>query len=361
MTIRVKLTLWYAAVLFASLLLLGIILYHEWVIEPRREHNRYAVFTKDAIEDLVGDILWCAIPAGFLGLGGGWVLMRKVLKPVTALTDAAEQINETNLKVRLAQSGNGDELDRLTGVFNSMTSRLDESFHRIREFTLSASHELKTPLTIIRGELETALTEGELTERQRHRMLDELDEIDRLAKIVDGLTTLTKADAGLIKLKQEPVRLDELLRDTFADGQMLARPHDVQLTLEACEVATLCGDNYRLRQVLLNLMDNAVKYNRPGGFVSVALRVHGDFAELTVSNTGDGIAPDLLPRLFDPFFRGDAAHNRTVDGCGLGLSIARWISTAHGGTLTIISLPGEMTVATLRLPISQQLAVAHSN
>jgi signal transduction histidine kinase len=132
---------------------------------------------------------------------------------------------------------------------------------------------------------------------------------------------------------------------------VLARPYKVDVTLESCEKATVSGDNYRLRQVLLNLMDNAVKYNQEDGSVTFTLQVQGDSAELSIRNTGPGIAPELASQLFDPFFRGDAAHNRTVDGCGLGLAIARWIVTAHHGTLTIASQPGGMTVATLQLPV----------
>lgn len=351
MTIRAKLTLWYAGAFSASLLLLAILLYDEWVLEPAREHRSYVEGGKHAWREITRDLLWCAVPAAFLGLGGGWWLMRKALAPVAAITKAAEEVSEVHLKVRLPQSGNGDELDRLTGVFNSMIARLDSSFSRIREFTLSASHELKTPLTIIRGEIETALIEEKMTEPQRERLLDELDEIDRLAKIVDGLTTLTKADAGLLELKQEPVRLDELVEDVYADGLVLARPHDVTVTIAQCEPVRVLGDNYRLRQVLLNLIDNAVKHNRPKGSVIIALKTEGGMAELAVSNTGPGIAPELLPFIFDPFFRGDSAHSRSVEGCGLGLSIARWIVIAHGGSLTIASEPQELTTARLRLPI----------
>ena len=349
MTIRVKFTLWYAGVLLTALLLSAVLLYQEWVIEPTQKHGAEA-HSMEAIVDSLQDAVCATIPAAIVGLAGGWWLMRKTLTPITLLTRAGEQIEENNLKVRLPRSGNGDELDRLTGVFNSMTARLDDSFNRIREFTLRASHELKTPLTIISGELETALAEEDMTEPQRNRLLDELDEIDRLTKIVDGLTTLTKADAGLIQLQREPVQLDELVRDTYADGLVLARPYKVEVTLESCEMVTVSGDNYRLRQVLLNLMDNAVKYNQEDGSVTLALRVQGDFAELTIRNTGPSIAPEQASQLFDPFFRGDAAHNRSVDGCGLGLSIVRWIVTAHGGTLAISSQPGEITAAALRLP-----------
>ena len=308
MTIRVKLTLWYACMLFASLMLCGALLYHEWVMEPQRAHKQ----EEDQLSDLFQDALLCAIPASVLGLGGGWWLMRRALAPVAALTEAAERVNENNLNLQLPRSGNGDEFDRLTGVFNEMTARLADSFHRIREFTLRASHELKTPLTVMRGELEIALDEATVNTKQRESLLSELDEIERLTKIVDGLTLLTKADAGLVALKQEPVRLDELMRDIFADGQVLARPCDVNINLDTCEETTVIGDNYRLRQVFLNLVDNAIKYNQVGGSVMIMLQHAGKFAELTVTNTGIGVPPESMSRVFDPFYRVDAAHSRTL-------------------------------------------------
>src|SRR5437660_192624 len=139
------------------------------------------------------------------------------MAPVAAITDAASRINESNLNTQLPRTGNGDELDRLTEVFNAMTARLDNSFNRIREFTLHASHELKTPLTVMHGELETALRDGSDSTHNRENLLSQLDEVQRLTKIVDGLSLLTKADAGQITLKREPVRLDELVRDSLAD------------------------------------------------------------------------------------------------------------------------------------------------
>jgi signal transduction histidine kinase len=177
-----------------------------------------------------------------------------------------------------------------------------------------------------------------------------LDEIQRLTQIVDGLTLLTKADAGQVALAREPVRLDELVREAYADAQSLARPRGVQVNLAVCESVTVTGDRRRLRQLLLNLTDNAIKYNVPGGTVALALRRRDGTAELAVTNTGPGIPADVLPRVFEPFFRGDPSHSKEVDGCGLGLSIARWIATAHGGDLRLTSAPGRETVATLRLP-----------
>jgi signal transduction histidine kinase len=277
--------------------------------------------------------------------------MRKALAPVVALSQAAERINEHNLGERLARTGNGDELDRLTEVFNSMTERLKQSFTRMREFTLHASHELKTPLTVIHGELETALRDARLAGTERERLESELDEIQRLTKIVDGLTLLTKAGAGQITLARESVRLDELVREACADAQSLARPYNVQISLGACDEVAVTGDRHRLRQLLLNLTDNSIKYNRPNGTVQLALRRTGEAAELTISNTGPGISSEILPRIFEPFFRGDASHSHAVDGCGLGLSIAHWIATAHGGKIQITSEPGKLTTATVRVPL----------
>ncbi len=281
-------------------------------------------------------------------------MMRKALAPVAALTEAAGRINEHNLAERLPRSGNGDELDRLTEVFNAMTERLEQSFMRIREFTLHASHELKTPLTVMRGELETSLQEETLTAAQRERVASELDELQRLTIIVDGLTLLTKADAGLITLALTPLAFDELVRDSFADAQLLAQASGLGVELTVCEKASVRGDAHRLRQLLLNLADNAVKYNQPGGLVTMALRRAGDSAEFTIANTGPGIPAEALPRVFDRFFRGDPAHGKDVDGCGLGLSIAQWIVSVHNGTIRIESVPSKLTTVTVRLPLVQE-------
>jgi signal transduction histidine kinase len=268
------------------------------------------------------------------------------------LTQAAQRINERNLHERLPRTRNGDELDRLTEVFNGMLARLDDSFTRIREFTLHASHELKTPLTVLRGETETALREETLTSAQRDLFASQLDELGRLAHIVDGLALLAKADAGLVPLTLTPLRLDELVRDNFADAQILAHASGVQVELTACESLSVRGDQHRLRQLLLNLADNAIKYNQPRGWVKMALQRSGESAEFMITNTGPGISPVSLPRVFDRFFRGDPAHSNTVDGTGLGLSIAQWIVSAHHGSIQIASTPAKQTTVTVRLPLA---------
>jgi signal transduction histidine kinase len=276
--------------------------------------------------------------------------MKKSLAPVAGLTLAAEKISAHNLSERLPRTGTGDELDRLTEVFNGMLARLDDSFNRIREFTLHASHELKTPLTILCGEIETALRDEPLSPAERERFVSQHDELRRLARIVDGLTLLAKADAGQVTLKLETLRFDELVREAHDDAEILAEPQGIKVQLEICEEVALSGDRHRLRQLLLNLADNAVKYNQPHGRVTMNLHWINGVAEFTIANTGPGIPAESLPRVFDRFYRGDPAHSNQVDGCGLGLSIAKWIVAAHHGTIQVESAPGQLTSVTVRLP-----------
>ncbi|HVY69014.1 MAG TPA: HAMP domain-containing sensor histidine kinase [Verrucomicrobiae bacterium] len=353
MTIRARLTVWYAVFLTGSALLLAAFSYHEFIEE--KEAAEAAPSTPIPFGHSFDRIIQISFAWGgialVLGLAGGWWLTRKALLPIATLTDAATKLHEGNLHGQLPVRGNGDELDRLTEVFNAMTARLDQSFQRVREFTLHASHELKTPLTVMRGELESALRDESLPGIQRERVLSQLDEVARLTQIVDGLTLLTKADAGQVQLESKPVRLDELVHDAFADAQILARPWRVNVTLGACPATTIQGDRHRLRQMLLNLTDNAVKYNRAEGTVGIDLRQENSRAILTVANSGPGIPREIQERVFDRFFRGDSAHSHTVEGCGLGLSISRWIARAHGGEISLVSEPSLQTVVTVQLPL----------
>ncbi len=355
MTIRTRLTLWNAGVLLVSILLITGLSLEEL-------HERHASGTRrfrKGLEEIVEMVLWVSIPTALLSVGGGWWLMRKALEPVAALTHAAEHRNEDNLAEQIPRTANGDELDRLIEVLNAMSARLNNSFTRIREFTLHASHELKTPLTILCGETEIELRDDSLTPAQRERAASHLDELRRLSRIVDGLTLLTKADAGLVTLSFAAVQMDELVVEIFADAQILAEPSAISVELGEHEKLSVRGDAHRLRQLLLNLVDNAVKYNQPGGWVIMALQRSGKTAEFTITNSGAGISPEVLPRVFDRFYRGDPAHSYLVEGCGLGLCIAKWIATAHHGSIQITSQPRKSTTVTVCLPLNGETHVKH--
>ena len=352
MTIRRRLTVWYGAVFLASIFLMASVMYYELVIE--RQATVAAGRPKEPIEEEVAEvILFYGIPSALAIVVGGWWLMGRALAPLDRLARAAERIHADNLREPLPRTGNGDEADRLSEVLNAMMVRLDESFARVRDFTLHASHELKTPLTLMRTELEMAFHEHPLTPAQHELFANQLDEIQRLTKIVESLAFLAKADAGQVSLAQAPVRLDELVRDSFTDAQMLAASQRLEVSLAVCDAATVRGDRHRLRQLLLNLTDNAVKYAEPQGRVTMALVRNGASVELQIANTGPGIAPEKLPRVFDRFFRGDDAHSRAVEGSGLGLSIAQWIVQTHGGEIRITSEPQKLTTVAVRLPLME--------
>lgn len=359
MTIRMRLTLWYSGMLLASLLLMGGVLYYELVYEPRAEVPAHE---SEKTSKKMADILFLyGAPTLALLLVGGWFLMRRTLAPVAALTEAAERVDPDNLRERLPRPGNGDELDRLTRVFNEMLARLDDSFRRIRQFTLHASHELKTPLTILHGEIETLQRDTRATPQQREALAGMLDEIQRLARIVDDLSLLTKAGAGEVPLARETARLDQLVREAFEDARILAEPQGIAVELSVCDEVSVTGDRHRLRQLLLNLVDNAVKHNQRNGRVGVALRREGNEACIEFANTGPGISPEQLPFVFDPFFRGVEAQRAKREGCGLGLSIAQWIAHAHNGRLEIHSSLDGLIRATLRLPCPPSTATMSFN
>jgi signal transduction histidine kinase len=350
MTIRARLTAWYVSISLASIFLMAGGMYYELVTEraERQAEDKPAELVPEEIFEIV---LFYGLPTALVTIIGGWILLRKALSPLDKLVSAAQRLHVHNLREPLPRTGNGDEVDRLTEALNATNARLEDSFNRIREFTLHASHELKTPLAVMHGEIETALADPATTAAQREVFASQLDEIQRLAKIVEGLTLLAKADAGQVPLSRKAVRLDELVQDSFADALILAQPQKIAVNLAACDEVTLLGDRHRLRQLLLNLTDNAIKYNRPGGRMDMRLTRNGANAELTITNTGKGISPSALRRVFDRFYRGDESHNSGIEGCGLGLSIAEWIVKAHGGGIQITSELEKSTTVTVSLPL----------
>ena len=359
MTLRTQLAFWYSVILLVGLLLIAGWTYYEMVVEHPSMASALAREGHTPMDEFWEVMLFGGAPALVVALVGGWFLMGRALKPVATLTSAMERVQLNTLGEPLPRKGNQDELDRLTEVFNRMTGRLNDSFTRIREFTLHASHELKTPLTIMHGEIEIMMSEPSITPAQREVLASQLDEIQRLSKIVEGLTLLAKADAGQVALAQENVRLDEIVQDSFTDAVILAQPQKISVSLNSCEKVFLHGDRHRLRQLLLNLTDNAIKYNQPEGRVEIGLVRDIHNAQLTIANTGKGIPASVLGRVFDRFFRGDESHNREIEGCGLGLSIAQWIVKAHGGSIQIASEPQNITTVTVRLPLANIPAAHH--
>lgn len=350
MSIHNRMTLWFAGMLVVSFGILSGVVHYEWV-EKQNSAAGQQHGADPAWEEVAEVVLFSGLPTALLLIAGSWVLLRKSFSPIAVLTSAAERIDLDNLKERLPQMDTGDELERLTEVFNAMMARLEDSFSHVREFTLNASHELKTPLTLMRAEIEFALRSQGMGAEHRDLFANQLEEIQRLTKIVDSLTLLAKADAGQMTLKCESLCLDELVKDSVADAQMLGRPRNITVEFDCAEKVPVYGDRYRLRELLLNLTDNAIKYNRPEGQVIVTLKRNGFTAELSIANTGLGIPPEKLPRIFDRFFRCDPAHSHEVEGCGLGLSISQCIVKQHGGEILVTSDFNKLTTVTVTLPL----------
>ncbi|GIV54796.1 MAG: two-component sensor histidine kinase [Candidatus Kapaibacterium sp.] len=283
-------------------------------------------------------------------LGGYW-LARYSLRQVEVLTNAAQDISARHLNVRLPMPPVNDEIARLTATLNDMIARLEQSFQQIQQFTSDASHELRTPLAILIGELELALRRPHRAEEYQAVLSSALEEVVRLSKVVDGLLELSRAESGQVAIERELVNLSQLVLDVCEDFSLLAEEHGLELRVEVQPFIQLIGDRTRLRQVLINLLDNAVKYTPRGGIIRVHLWLEQVQVHLAISDNGIGIPAEDLPHIFDRFYRVDKARSRKIGGSGLGLAIVRWIIEAHGGTIWVESTEGSGTTIHIRLPI----------
>jgi two-component system, OmpR family, sensor kinase len=269
----------------------------------------------------------------------GYFLARKSLAPVVAMGEQARQIGATNLHDRLPVLNAKDELGQLATTFNDLLDRLDQSFERQRRFVADASHELRTPLAILRGESEVALSQQGRTAEDYLESLGILhEETSRLIKIVEDLFTLTRADSGQYLLSPEDVYLEELVAECAHSVRTLAREKNIELRVDVSSECLVRGDQALLRRMILNLLDNAIKYTAEGGRVDIACRATTGAFEIHVTDTGPGIPPELHSRIFERFFRADPARSRSgrEGGAGLGLSIALWIAEAHHGRLELV-------------------------
>jgi signal transduction histidine kinase len=336
-TIRNKVTLWYGIVLLVAMLLLGGGMYYEFVVEPAsvRAHHK----PEEPIEEEVGEILlYFVLPAMVMTVLGGWWLLRRSLKPLDQLTIAAERINAENLREPLPRTGNGDEVDRLSEVLNAMNQRVSCALNEIHEFTIHASHELKTPLTVLHSEIETAIEHATSTS-EKERLGGQLDEIQRLTRIVEGLALLARSNSGQMKYAQAPVAFHELVRDAADDAAVLARSQRIKVDVQQIDEGWVLGDCDRLRQMLLNIVENASKYNKPDGAITVSSRVTASAVITEIANSGEGIRQEDLPNVFKKFYRGTKSA-LDPGGVGLGLSIAQSIARAHIGDISIDASSG---------------------
>lgn len=287
-----------------------------------------------------------------VALGGGALLVKRALSPVDHIAASAERISSQNLSERLPVAQTGDELERLSVALNHMIQRLDQAFQYSRRFVADASHELRTPLTVLRGELEGIVQEPDLPAPSRERLGSALEEVERLTGIVQGLFAISRLDAG--EAQAEWVRFDLAQLATATADQMflLAEDKKIGLTCGAANGVWVEGDRARLKQVVVNLLDNAIKYTPPGGAVALTVSTIDSKAVLEVADNGVGIPPEALPRIFDRFFRVDKARSRELGGAGLGLSIVKSICTAHHGHVEATSTPGQGSRFRVVMPLS---------
>ncbi|MDR3459902.1 MAG: HAMP domain-containing sensor histidine kinase [Verrucomicrobiae bacterium] len=284
---------------------------------------------------------------------GGYLLVQRALKPVEQITRAAERITQHNLSDRLPIAQTGDEMERLSVSLNRMIARLDDAFQHSKRFVADASHELRTPLTILRGELENMAEDTRVDGEVRERAASMLEEAVHLSKIVEQLFTLSRLDAGEAQAEWTRFDLSELAKTTADQLSLLAEDKGISIVCDASQPMPVEGDRVRLKQVVVNLLDNAIKYTPEKG--SIKLRVHGvnGHVMLEVEDNGIGIPPDALPYVFERFYRVDQMRTDGSESAGLGLSIVKSICAAHGAEVEANSVPGQGSCFCVRLPLSK--------
>jgi heavy metal sensor kinase len=289
-----------------------------------------------------------------LASAGGYFLARKSLSPIESMNQQTQRITAQHLSSRLDVTNSRDELGRLATTVNDLLTRLETSFNEQQRFIADASHELRTPLAVLRGETEVALGKTRTIDEYQESLSLIKDEAERLSRIVEDLFILARQPiAAPTALMKEPLSLNEVVKDCVRAAQVLAVRKGVQLKSENdSAVIVLCGDDELLKRMMLNLLDNAVKYTPAGGEILIALARQNGNAQIVVYDTGIGIPEAEQLHVFDRFYRVDKARSRALGGAGLGLSIARWIVEAHGGWIDVNSVPGSGSKFTVELPLN---------
>jgi heavy metal sensor kinase len=298
-------------------------------------------------------LLVVSIPILLLGAAaGGYWISRRALSPVDQITQTARSISVQNLSSRLTVPQTGDELQRLSETLNNMLERLEAAFKKIIQFTADASHELRTPVAVMRTRTELSLRKPRSAEEYREALTQVHCELEKTSELVERLMLLARADYGVEALQLATEDLREIVREVCSQGKTLSEAKDIhfreQISLQPVWVK---ADAHALRRLFLILIDNAIKYTPQGGQVYVVVGQESGFAIGEVRDTGIGIAPEHLPNVFERFYRADKARSRESGGVGLGLSIGRWIAEAHAGTIEVQSSLGGGSMFKIRLPL----------
>jgi heavy metal sensor kinase len=289
-----------------------------------------------------------------VAIAGGYLLVQRALRPVEQIAGKAEQITQHNLSERLPISRTGDELERLSISLNHMIGRLEDAIQNSKRFVADASHELRTPLTVLRGELENLSQSGRFDAASRDTLGSMLEEVERLTKIVEGLVALSRLDAGEAQAEWVRFDLTELATTTADQMNLLAEDKGITVECGSKQSVFVQGDRARLKQVVVNLLDNAIKYTSGGGAIQLNVTRQNGHAILDVADSGIGIPADAVPHVFERFFRVDKSRSRDEGGAGLGLSIVKSICTAHGAEVQVESAPGKGSHFRVKLPIARE-------
>jgi heavy metal sensor kinase len=289
-----------------------------------------------------------------VAIGGGYLVIRRALAPLGEMTRSAERVTSRNLNERLPIVETGDEVETLSVSLNRMIARLEESFQHISRFSADASHELRTPLTVLRGELELLLARRSSAEETGAPIASLIEEVDRLTKIVESLLAISRLDAGEARMERASVDIGELVVTTAEQMRLLAEDKNIALRCVANERVEVEGDRSRLKQVFVNLLDNAIKYTPENGLVEIKVSAINGNAVLEIEDNGAGIPTDALPHIFGRFYRVDKARSRQLGGAGLGLSIVKAICAAHGGKVEAQSQEGHGTRLRVELPLAKE-------
>ncbi|MBC8126413.1 MAG: HAMP domain-containing histidine kinase, partial [Gloeobacteraceae cyanobacterium ES-bin-144] len=313
--------------------------------------------TTSAINDAVGHTLTLLLIAApvliLIAVGGAYALIGRALQPVVRLTRSAEEITLQNTDATLPIIHTGDEIETLSLGLNRMIKRIHDTVEYNRRFVADASHELKTPLAILRGELEHVINRNNLSAEARETLASNLEEVERLGKIVQGLFALSRLDCGESQTESVVFDLSKVVATTTEQMCLMAEDKSIDLRCSVPKPAPICGDSSRVKQVIVNLLDNAVKYTSAGGTVDVKTFADESHAFLEVSDNGIGIPSDALSHVFDRFYRVDKARSRDVGGAGLGLSIVKSICTTHSAEIYVESVLGKGTKFRIQFPLAK--------